>query len=651
MSFLFGRWNYDGKPVEPNYLGKVRATLAEHSPDGVGICMKGTTAILYGALHVTEESRYEHQPAITRAGDFLTWDGRLDNRNELLSSALRSSPHPTDLEIVAESWETAGPRCLGNLVGDWALSVFNHYERILILSRDFLGSRPLYYYRSQRFVAWSTLLEPLLLATENRFTLSETYMAGWLAGYPDAHLTPYEEIRSVPPASLVRISCQATTIEKYWDFRARERPECKTDAESEERFRVLFSQAVRRRLRSGSPIAAQLSGGMDSSSIVCVADKVADGTRPVETVSYFDESEPAWNERPFFTAVEAHRGRTGFHLDVSGDGSLLPERGGSIAVTPAHGGRPTASEIRLARYITNGNFRVLLSGSGGDEFTGGASTGIPELADCLSRAEFSRFLRRAFLWAMASRKPLLHIAGRTLLTFLPAFPSASTRRQWPMPWLDPRFARRNRKTLGAAVSRFHLRGPLPTFQENLYALEGLRRQIACAELPPAPFCEKRYPFLDRDLLEFLFNLPREQLVRPNQRRSLLRRALRGITPDVVLDRPRKAFVATSHLKSVATDWQRIMNLTETMLLESNGTLNAKFFRETLEAARRGGDVALLPAMRALRLEWWLEDAAVQKLFHSSSRERPAPLVSQPFNRRRRLSPGREIPAEKENERR
>jgi asparagine synthase (glutamine-hydrolysing) len=626
MSVLFGRWNFDGKAVDPEYIAKVRAMLGEHAPEGVTVCVKSTFAILHGALQVTEES-VPGQPFVSPSGTFLTWDGRLDNRAELLSALGCRPTKLPDFAIVAESWEKQGPRCLGSLVGDWSLSVLNHYERTLILARDFLGSRPLYYLRNHRYVVWSSILEPLLLCRDESFALCENYVAGWLAGFPEAHLTPYEEIRAVPPACLVRITSRAATTEKFWDFHPNENHRCGSDAEFEERFRHLFLQAVERRLRSSFPVLAQLSGGMDSSAIVCAADRVAaaGGLRTVETVSYFDDSEPSWNERPFFTAVEAHRGRAGFHLNVASDGQLLPQRGGSFAVTPAHGGRPTDSQIRLAQYLTEGKFRVLLSGIGGDEFTGGAPTGIPELADLLSRADLRSFLRRAFLWAMASRKPLLHIIGKTIRTFLPRIGATHTK-QWPMPWLTPRFARRNRKALEAGVTRFSWGGPLPTFQENLHALDGLRRQIACGELPPAPFCENRYPFLDRDLLDFLFNIPREQLVRPNQRRSLLRRALRGIVPDLVLDRPRKAFVATSHLKAVAADWRRITTLTESMLLDSSQVLDRNTFRKTLDEARRGGDVPMLPAMRALRIEWWLQDADVGELFRSAERAGTYPLL-------------------------
>src|SRR5262249_59217617 len=110
------------------------------------------------------------------------------------------------------------------------------------------------------------------------------------------------------------------TVSKYWDFDPSKRISYPTDAEYEEHFRIVFGEAVRRRLRSDSPILAELSGGMDSSSIVCMADTIiarADAETPrLDTVSYYNDSEPNWNERPYFTKVEEKRRRTGCHIDV-----------------------------------------------------------------------------------------------------------------------------------------------------------------------------------------------------------------------------------------------------------------------------------------------------------------------------------------------
>jgi asparagine synthase (glutamine-hydrolysing) len=152
-------------------------------------------------------------------------------------------------------------------------------------------------------------------------------------------------------------------------------------------------------------------------------------------------------------------------------------------------------------------------------------------------------------------------------------------------------------------------------------------------------CEKRYPFLDRDLLEFLFNIPREQLVRPSERRSLLRRALRGIVPNEVLERSRKAYPGSSYLKAIGNDWERVSDLATGMQLEARGILDSAIVRDLLGRARRGQDVALLPLMRVLRLEWWLRDPHIDSLFAKPPRTvkasalvgspQPAPTSSQP----------------------
>jgi asparagine synthase (glutamine-hydrolysing) len=212
----------------------------------------------------------------------------------------------------------------------------------------------------------------------------------------------------------------------------------------------------------------------------------------------------------------------------------------------------------------------------------------------------------------------VQVLAKTIRWFLPGVSASRSKVQWPTPWIKPAFRRRNHQAFGSTAARLRWFGPLPSFQENLRVLDGLRRQIACAELPPSRSCEKRYPFLDRDLLEFLFNVPRDQFVRPNQRRSLLRRAMRGIVPDIVLDRPRKAFVATSHLKAIAADWTRTSELVRETTLESLEVIDSKILLRTLEEARRGGEVPLLPIMRALRLEWWMQDPAIRKLVRTPS---------------------------------
>ena len=142
---------------------------------------------------------------------------------------------------------------------------------------------------------------------------------------------------------------------------------------------------MQRRLRSDAPILAELSGGMDSSAIVCTADRlVARGCAPatrIDTVSYYQDGEPAWDERPYIAAVEQMRARVGCHIDVSTH-TVLNYRFGTDCpeLTPVCRGTGSESVKHLAGCIASNGNRVLLSGFAGDEILGGAPSFIPQLA-------------------------------------------------------------------------------------------------------------------------------------------------------------------------------------------------------------------------------------------------------------------------------
>ena len=620
MSVQFGRWNFDGQPVDADYISKVSALLKPFAPDSLTICVKQAFALLFGAFCTTPESREERQPIESQAGLFLMWDGRLDNREELIANEKRNFPTAvTDAALVASLFNRSGTGCFSRLIGDWALSIWDENHHSVVLAKDFLGVRSLYYVMARDHLAWSTILDPLVGLANHPLCLSEEYLAGCFSGYAAAHLTPYREILSVPPASVVEIRTGRASARKYWDFSPRQAVRLRDDREYEGRFRTLFGLAVRRRLRSDRTVLAELSGGMDSSSIVCMADLLlrCDGKDllPVETVSFFDDAEPNWNEKPFFTAVESQRGQPGLHINVGTQDRFLPERDDSrFPVTPWHGARRSEPQKKFAEHIARQEFRVLLSGTGGDETTGGVPTGIPELADLLARARGFQFFHQAFLWALATRQSILQIVGKTLHAFASANCGTSAANGHLNLWLSPAFARRYRCTLQGTIGRLRLFGPMPSLQANLQALEMLRGQMASAPVPSSPCYETRYPFLDRDLLEFLYNLPREQVVRPNQRRSLLRRALRGIVPAGVLERRRKGYVTRGPQKAIGTDWERVAQLTEDMVCATRGILGAKEIRATLERARNGEDIPLVPLMRVLRIEWWMRDPKIRKLF-------------------------------------
>ena len=143
-------------------------------------------------------------------------------------------------------------------------------------------------------------------------------------------------------------------------------------------------------------------------------------------------------------------------------------------------------------------------------------------------------------------------------------------------------------------------------------LEALRRQLACSSSSLKPLFEYRYPYIDRDLLEFSRAIPREQLVRPGQRRSLMRRALVGIVPDEILNRKRKAFGGHSVMMAIGKEWSSVLQLTQEMVSDSLGIIDSSEFCKSLRKGQQGQEIHIVTVMRTLGIEYWLRSLRNRK---------------------------------------
>jgi len=644
MSVQFGRWNFEGQPPAPDYFDKVSATLAPFGPDSNESYSKGGVKIVYRAFHTTKESRREKQPNISSSGAVITWDGRLDNRADLIS-ALRDSAtiNSTDVSIVAAAYEKWGANCLEKLIGDWALSLWNPRERSVLLAKDPIGTKHLYYSFDDKQLTWSTILDPLVLFAGKTFELCEEYIAGWFATrFPAAHLTPYVGIYAVPPSSSVLLRLEGRTVSKYWDFDPGKKIRYRVDAEYEEHFRTVFAKAVQRRLRSDGPVLAELSGGMDSSSIVCIADVLliqgAAETAGLETISWFDSSKTGWDDHLYFPQVEEKRGRAGYHLDLSEQRKVDSQTLLKFAFESTHFLATPSARIhnsalfkQYAACMMAHECRVVLSGIGGDQATGGGvPTPRPELQNLMTRGRFSALTRQLNAWAFKMGKPRLPLLWEAIRGFLPRTPFCGINNMSPVPWLQADFARRNRTALSGYPSRTRLFGPLPSFQDNLTNLSCSRRVLAHIGLWFEMFREVRYPYLDRGLLEFMFAIPREQIVRVGQRRSLMKRALAGIVPEAILNRKQKA-VPREVEKDSSTELANLIAADQRLVGSSMGFIDLHRFLETLRGTCSEQSVPTWGLMRTLELEAWLRHLRNQKVATTSSMPLKKEGYFAPFN--------------------
>jgi asparagine synthase (glutamine-hydrolysing) len=181
-------------------------------------------------------------------------------------------------------------------------------------------------------------------------------------------------------------------------------------------------------------------------------------------------------------------------------------------------------------------------------------------------------------------------------------------------WFDRDFVRRNRLALCGYPIRVKLFGASPSFQAQLATLEGVRRVLAFRRLQANLLREMRYPFLDRNLLEFLYAIPREQIVRVGQRRSLMKRALIGILPDELLHRKRKT--PNNHNrelippKPMTAEWSSVEEIDWPFISSSMHIVDPIRFLDALERARRGEIGAIQSLQYTRTLESWLNHLIV-----------------------------------------
>jgi asparagine synthase (glutamine-hydrolysing) len=638
MSVQFGRWNFEGQPPAPDYVEKVCATLAPYGPDSNESYSDGGVRIIYRAFHTTKEAHREKQPCICPSGAVITWDGRLDNRTDLISELSDSlTVNSTDVAIVTAAYEKWGTNCFAKLIGDWALSVWNPRERSVLLVKDPIGTRHLYYSFDNNQVTWSTILDPLVRFAGKTFVLNEEYIAGWFSMFPAVDLTPCIGIHSVPPSSSVLLRPGRRIVSKYWDFDPGNHIRYRTDAEYEEHFRTVFATAVQRKLRSDRPVLAELSGGMDSSSIVCMADTViARGTAEcprLDTISWFDDSydhlEPDMNERPYFTKVEEKRNRVGLHIDIGVLRQAEAKEEGSrksfesefdndrFAATPVPNEYLSKHLKQYAAYMKLQGHRVTLSGIGGDEPNGGGvPTPTPELQDLLARARFVTLAHQLNAWAAKIRKRRLPLLWEAVHGFFSARVDLP-KEMCSIPWLHPGFVRRNHPALCAYPFRVKLFGPLPSFQDHIDKLDANRRFVSHCVLNSELLREIRYPYYDRDFLEFMYAIPREQIVRVGQRRSLMKRALVGVVPNELLNRKRKAFAPPRQTTDSLTAWPSLVEIGQHIRSSSVGIVDRDRFAEALLKARHNEDVPIGSLRRTLILESWLGHLTTQGILANS----------------------------------
>jgi asparagine synthase (glutamine-hydrolysing) len=611
MSGIGGAYNFEARQVDPAQLLVLGSALTERGPDGGNGIIDGPVGMVYRAFHTNAESRRERQPLLSRSGQLLCWDGRLDNRDELLpllKSDLRGDR--TDVALVFAAYQKWATDFVSHLIGDFALSLWDPFEKILLLARDPFGVRPLYYFHNDEECIWSSTLTSLLALPAIDAEVNDEYVAGCLALYPELASTPYQNIKTVEPGQLVIVKERQVQTRRFWCPAENEIRYAK-DEEYEEHFRQLFREAVSCRLRSDRPIWSELSGGLDSSSIVLMADRIQAEERrpatPVKTLSFIHNPSVTFFDRRFIEVVEKARGHQGLHLDGGDHWIRLASPDDPFIVIPLTSLCVAELHQRVWQRMKVAGARVLFSGLGGDQVTWSNLESGPELSDLLVARKPVALHRRLQVLSEATHIPYVQLLWQeVVLPFLPVSVRARFQKQIQLSsWVDHGFVKRMRIDERLVLPKDPFDFELPSRRIQSSRIRYIVMNIARGEYWEHAAYEKTFPFLHRPLVEFLMNVPIGQKLRPDETRSLLRRALKDLLPKKILERRSKGTTGEAFCRGLADEWPSIRLLLVDSRLVRRGYVNGSQLVQALDRARHGIEFNISSLLQALALEVWL----------------------------------------------
>jgi len=615
MSAIGGIINFGGGAIDAEVLTQLGHSLAPYGPDGGSNVRLDSAGMVYRAFHTNVESRSERQPLVQH-GCALAWDGRLDNREELirlLRDELRADRSDSALVMAAyKKWNTG---FLERVIGDFALSLWDSGLQTLFLARDPVGARLLFYQSAGDRFLWSSRLEPLLTWRDATLAVNEEYVAGYLTSRPAPELTPYKDIYAVPAGNVLSVHEEKIRVQRFWSLDPNKEIRYRSDHEYEEHFVHLFAEAVRARLRVDGPVWADLSGGLDSSSIVCVADRIlkeeAVQAHRLETVSAVFDHSPSSDERRFIRIVEEKRGQAGHHFPES-EYPLLAEpelENPRVIPNPLEAWSEYHKGVRRAMRARG--VRVRLCGIGGDELLTASSDPSPELCDLLVQGKFRHLHQRLQVWSLTLKKPYSEVLlNHTVIPSLPGRLRSLYKRSERVKQLalfEPDFVKRFNlydRLLGR-TDTFGFR--LPSARGQSIAFSTVSDVISSGYLLAGDPVEITYPFTHRPLVEFLQAIPATQWIRPGETRSLMRRALRGYLPPDIAKRKGKGTPAEATLRAVRREWPRLRMLFNDALVCANGFVNASALKNLIEHADFERNPEALSIIRLSHLELWLRD--------------------------------------------
>lgn len=549
MSAITGIFYKDGGKVDPKAIKKMNDKLSHRGPDGSSVWCEGSVAFGHQMLWTTPESLHEKLPFHNeKAGLVITADARIDNRKELSEKLeIDDKEDISDSYFILKAYEKWGEKCPEYLLGDFAFAIWDKNDEKLFCARDHMGVKPFYYYLDDDVFVFGTEIKALFAVSDVPKELNEDMIAMFLMNISDYESTFYNNIFSFNPAHSLTISEKNKKKRKYWELDRDSEIIMDSDEDYADKFRELFKEAVKCRLRSTYPIGFQLSGGLDSSSVLCMAKKILNENKrykdKINSFSIVFKDIPC--DESFFIKKVINTGGIESNFVFGDEISPLEEIENKLwyQEQPIYTSN-IALIWNLYKKMQGKNIRVVLGGEGGDYVVSHGKYYFRDLAVAL---KWKKLFYELNYFSKNSKKSFYSLILNIIISLIPEY----------LKKLFRLYGGNNASKLSILNKEFARRRKAEEYLNNLYwkpeienntakdahYLNLTRGSILPMELSDrttsAFSIEHRHPFLDKRLVEFCYAIPTEIKFKFGWNRYIMRIAMVDILPSEIQWRPDK----------------------------------------------------------------------------------------------------------------
>lgn len=556
MCGIAGIYQASGAPVDKSRLEKMTRSLAHRGPDGSGIFLNGPIGLGHRRLAIIDPTQ-GHQPMVNEDSSIaVSFNGEIYNYKELqtelktLGYRFRTN---SDTEVVLHAYEAWGEQCQSRFNGMWALAIWDSSNRKLVLSRDRLGEKPLFYAKDG---------DTLLFASEPKAFFAygyphqldmeqlEIYL---VLGYVPAPYSFYKGIRKLEAGRYLVVTEKGVVQHSHWDFPQVPESEMRTDGVGvQEELEHLFKDSIRLRMRSDVPFGAFLSGGLDSASIVALMGKYSNDINTF-TIGFEDK---AFDERDLARAV-ARKFGTVHHEKVVGLSSFDDALSRTLQIYDEPFGDSSAIPSAQVCEFAAQHVKMVLTGDGGDEVLSGYPSYQAEKFG-LYYQRVPGVVRQAVeggvsILASVARGAPMYQMQRVLGVLKATNSSFRDRLLAKSAWIDLRYLdeimeeKSNARPIEDYLDEVF---STCTFADPFYKLMYFHHKISLPErmltkmdrVSMAYSLECRVPFLDHRLVEMMAKVSKDIKMPGFERKHLLRETMGKNLPKELLKAPKKGFV-------------------------------------------------------------------------------------------------------------